>query len=74
VVAAAWRDYSLKLLMNPDEAVRAHSDLHSEHSMAIHFGLLDMAAESYEAPVNELAAARMAHGIEEAIFVTPHIG
>src|SRR5712671_6253658 len=27
-----------------------------EHSIAIHFGLLDMAAEGYEAPVNELAA------------------
>ena len=38
------------------------------------FGLLDMAAESYEAPVKELAAARAARGIEEATFVAPHIG
>jgi L-ascorbate metabolism protein UlaG (beta-lactamase superfamily) len=63
-----------RMHMNPDEAVLAHIDLHSEHSIAIHFGLLDMAAESYEAPANELAAAQMAHGIEEAAFVAPHIG
>ena len=49
-------------------------DLHSEHSIAIHFGLLDMAAESYEAPVNDLAVARNAHGITEGDFVRPHIG
>jgi N-acyl-phosphatidylethanolamine-hydrolysing phospholipase D len=60
--------------MNPDEAVRAHRDLHSEHTITIRFGLLDMAAESYEAPVNDLAAARVAHGIEEASFLVPHIG
>jgi L-ascorbate metabolism protein UlaG (beta-lactamase superfamily) len=68
------RWFMYRMHMNPDEAVRAHMDLHSEHSIAIHFGLLDMAAESYEAPVNELAAARMAHGIEEATFVAPYIG
>jgi L-ascorbate metabolism protein UlaG (beta-lactamase superfamily) len=68
------RWFMYRMHMNPDEAVRAHMDLHSEHSIAIHFGLLDMAAESYEAPVNELAAARVAHGIPEAAFVAPHIG
>ena len=68
------RWFMYRMHMNPDEAVLAHIDLHSEHSIAIHFGLLDMAAESYEAPVTELAAARMAHGIEETAFVAPHIG
>jgi L-ascorbate metabolism protein UlaG (beta-lactamase superfamily) len=68
------RWFMYRMHMNPDEAVRAHMDLHSEHSLAIHFGLLDLAAESYEAPVNELATARVAHGIEEASFVAPHIG
>ena len=63
-----------RMHMNPDEAVRAHSDLHSENSMAIHFGLLDLAVEIYEAPVDELATARVAHGIEEASFVAPHVG
>ncbi len=60
--------------MNPDEAVRAHVDLHSEHTIAIHFGLIDNAAESYSAPVNDLASARIAHRIVEAGFVVPHIG
>jgi L-ascorbate metabolism protein UlaG (beta-lactamase superfamily) len=68
------RWFMYRMHMNPDEAVRAHMDLHSEHSIAIHFGLLDMAGESYEAPVNDLAAARIAHGIEEETFVAPHIG
>jgi len=68
------RWFMYRMHMNPDEAVHAHMDLHSEHSIAIHFGLLDMAAESYEAPVRELAAARTAHGVEEATFVAPHIG
>ena len=63
-----------RMHMNPDEAVRAHMDLHGEHSIAIHFGLLDMAADSYEAPVKELTAARVAHGIEAASFVAPQVG
>jgi L-ascorbate metabolism protein UlaG (beta-lactamase superfamily) len=63
-----------RMHMNPDEAVLAHMDLHSDHSIAIHFGLIDNAAESYTAPVNDLAVARKAHGIAEANFVAPHIG
>ena len=68
------RWFMYRMHMNPDEAVRAHLDLHSEHSIAIHFGLLDMAAESYEAPVRDLAAARTSHGIAEVNFIAPHIG
>jgi hypothetical protein len=63
-----------RMHMNPDEVVLAHIDLHSEHSMAIHFGLIDNAGESYEAPVNDLAVARNVHGIAEAKFVAPHVG
>jgi len=48
-----------------DEAELAHIDLHSEHSIAIHFGLIDNAAESYTAPVNDFAVARNGHGITE---------
>jgi len=54
--------------------VLAHIDLHSEHSIAIHFGLIDNAAESYTAPVNDFAVARNGHGITEVDFVAPHIG
>jgi L-ascorbate metabolism protein UlaG (beta-lactamase superfamily) len=68
------RWFMYRMHMNPDEAVLAHVDLHSEHSIAIHFGLIDNAAESYTAPVNDLAIARNAHGIAEANFVAPHIG
>jgi L-ascorbate metabolism protein UlaG (beta-lactamase superfamily) len=68
------RWFMYRMHMNPDEAVLAHIDLHSEHSIAIHFGLIDNAAESYTAPVNDLAVARKVHGIAEANFVAPHIG
>jgi L-ascorbate metabolism protein UlaG (beta-lactamase superfamily) len=67
------RWFMYRMLMNPDEAVLAHIDLHSEHSIAIHFGLIDNAAESYTAPVNDLAVARNVHGITEGDFVAPHI-
>jgi len=60
--------------MNPDEAVRASLDLHSESSIGIHFGLIDNAGESYEAPVDDLITARRAHGVDEANFVAPHYG
>jgi L-ascorbate metabolism protein UlaG (beta-lactamase superfamily) len=68
------RWFMYRMHMDPDEAVLAHIDLHSEHSIAIHFGLIDNAAESYAAPVNDLAVARNAHGIAETNFVAPHIG
>ena len=60
--------------MNPDEAVRAYLDLHSESSIGIHFGLIDNAGESYEAPVDDLIAARRAHGVDATRFVAPHYG
>jgi hypothetical protein len=63
-----------RMHMNPAEAVVAHIDLHSEHSIAILFGLIDNAGESYEAPVNDLAIARNVHGIAEVNFVAPHVG
>ena len=68
------RWFMYRMHMNPNEAVLAHIELHSEHSIAIHFGLIDNAGESYEAPVNDLAVARKAHGVEEARFVAPHLG
>ena len=64
----------LRMHMNPDEAVRAHLDLHSQNSIAIHFGLIDNAGESYEAPIDDLIAARRAHGVDSTRFVAPHYG
>jgi len=63
-----------RMHMNPDEAVRAHLDLHSQNSIAIHFGLIDNAGESYEAPIDDLIAARRAHGVDSTKFVAPHYG
>ena len=68
------RWFMFRMHMNPDEAVRAHLDLHSQHSIAIHFGLIDNAGESYEAPVDDLIAARRAHGVDSTKFVAPHYG
>jgi L-ascorbate metabolism protein UlaG (beta-lactamase superfamily) len=68
------RWFMYRMHMNPDDAVLAHIDLHSQHSIAIHFGLIDNAAESYEAPVHDLAIARNTHRIGETAFVAPRLG
>jgi L-ascorbate metabolism protein UlaG (beta-lactamase superfamily) len=68
------RWFMYRMHMNPNEAVLAHIGLHSENSIAIHFGLIDNAGESYEAPANDLAVARTNHGVEEARFVAPRLG
>ena len=68
------RWFMYRMHMNPDEAVRAHLDLHSENSVAIHFGLIDNAGESYDAPNNDLTVARVAHRVEPTRFVAPRYG
>jgi L-ascorbate metabolism protein UlaG (beta-lactamase superfamily) len=68
------RWFMYRMHMNPDEAVRAHIDLHSQSSIAIHFGLIDNAGESYDAPIDDLVAARRAHGVDATNFVAPHYG
>jgi L-ascorbate metabolism protein UlaG (beta-lactamase superfamily) len=68
------RWFMYRMHMNPDEAVRAHLDLHSQTTIGVHFGLIDNAGESYEAPVNDLVAARRAYGVDATNFVAPHYG
>jgi L-ascorbate metabolism protein UlaG (beta-lactamase superfamily) len=68
------RWFMYRMHMNPEEAVRAHLDLHSQNSIGIHFGLIDNAGESYDAPVNDLTAARRAHGVDATQFVAPRHG
>jgi L-ascorbate metabolism protein UlaG (beta-lactamase superfamily) len=68
------RWFMYRMHMNPDEAVRAHLDLHSQSSIGIHFGLSDNAGESYDAPMNDLMAARRAHGVKATHFVASHYG
>jgi hypothetical protein len=40
------RWFIYRMHMNPDEAVRAHLDLHSQSSVGIHFGLIDNAGDT----------------------------
>jgi len=68
------RWFMYRMHMNPDEAVRAHLELHSQSSIGIHFGLIDNAGESYDAPVQALIAARRSHGVDATQFVAPHYG
>ena len=68
------RWFMSRMHMNPDEAVRAHLDLHSQSSIGMHFGVIDNAGESYDAPVDDLIAARRAHGVDATNFVAPHYG
>jgi L-ascorbate metabolism protein UlaG (beta-lactamase superfamily) len=68
------RWFMYRMHMNPEEAVRAHLDLHNQHSIGVHFGLIDNAGESYDAPVNDLNAARRVHGVDASAFVAPRYG
>jgi len=68
------RWFMYRMHMNPDEAVRAHLDLHSQSSLGVHLGLIDNAGESYQAPENDLIEARRTHGVDATNFVAPHYG
>jgi len=68
------RWFMYRMHMNPDEAVRAHLELHSQASIGIHFGLIDNAGEGYDAPGQDLIAARLAHAVAAAAFVAPRYG
>jgi L-ascorbate metabolism protein UlaG (beta-lactamase superfamily) len=68
------RWFMYRMHMNPEEALRSHLDLHSQNSIGIHFGLIDNAGESYDAPINDLIAARRTQAVEAARFVAPRYG
>ncbi|MGH9347334.1 MAG: MBL fold metallo-hydrolase [Vicinamibacterales bacterium] len=54
--------------MNPDEAVRAHRDLQSRLSVAMHFGCFHLADEGIEEPVRELGRALERHAVPASAF------
>ncbi len=60
--------------MNPEEAVRAHLDLHACRSLGMHFGTFHMTAEGIDEPLSALDAALRAHGVEGARFHVPAFG
>jgi len=68
------RWFMSRMHMNPDEAVLAHLDLHSQSSIGIHFDLIDNSGDSCDAPVNDLIAARRAHDVDATNFVAPQYG
>lgn len=60
--------------LDPEEAVRAHIDLRSEHSIGMHFGTFQLTYEGREQPLVELAAAREKHGVSPQRFQVLDIG
>ena len=58
------------LHMNPAEAIYAHRDLGSRHSIGMHFGTFRMAGEGIDQPVQALEEACRANGIPAGRFRT----
>ena len=60
--------------MNPDEAVRSHLAVGARQSLAMHHGTFRLTDEGIDAPVHDLAAARKAHAVADAVFLAPQVG
>lgn len=54
--------------LNPEEAVKAHQDLRSEHSVAMHFGTFRLTYEGINQPVHDLSVALQAHKVPSSRF------
>lgn len=54
--------------MNPEESVRAFMDCGADFALAHHFGTFQLTDESIDAPLDALAQARAAAGIEASRF------
>ena len=55
---------------SPEDAVKAHIDLKTEHSIGIHFGTFPLADESYDDPIKDLNNALAKYNVRESDFVT----
>ena len=60
--------------MNPDEALRAHRDLHARTSIAMHFGTFKLTDEGIDDPVRRLTAARSVLNLPPEAFRVPDAG
>ncbi len=60
--------------MNPEEAVKAHLDLKSKTSLAIHHGTVQLTDEAIDAPVLALAEALAENTLNQEDFLVPDIG
>lgn len=67
------RSFMRDMHVNPDEAVRAHRDLQSNLSIAIHFGTFNLAAEGQDEPIADLEQALSVHGVpaDDFVVLTP---
>lgn len=54
--------------VNPEEAVRAHADVHARASIAMHFGVFHLTDEAIEDPIRALEVARSAVGLTPEDF------
>jgi L-ascorbate metabolism protein UlaG (beta-lactamase superfamily) len=60
--------------LNPDDAVKAHLDLGSSHSIGMHFGTFQLTNEAVDAPVQNLHIALKNHRVDESDFITLAFG
>ncbi len=60
--------------MNPEEAVQAHLDLATRHSIGMHFGTFQLTDEPIDAPLIALEAAREKAGVTPEAFTTHGFG
>jgi N-acyl-phosphatidylethanolamine-hydrolysing phospholipase D len=60
--------------VNPDEAVRIHTDLKAKRSLGIHWGTFQLTDESLDEPPRALAQARQAHGVADDVFFLLAVG
>lgn len=56
--------------MSPEDAVKTHLDLQSQHSIGMHFGTFPMADDGMYEPLEDLAKARKKYQIAEKAFKT----
>lgn len=54
--------------LNPEEAVRIHQDIHSQYSVAMHWGTFILTDEPLDEPPLKLREALKKHHISESVF------
>lgn len=60
--------------LNPEEAVQAHLDLRSEHSIGMHFGTFQLTYEGVDEPLQDLEIAREKYQIAPSAFDVLEVG
>jgi len=60
--------------LNPEEAIRAHLDLGTRYSVAIHFGTFQLTDEAFDAPVEALKEGLVQKGVDSSEFLVMAFG